>query len=166
MTHPIAPIRAAQQSRTYKSRWSAIVREAIIEALRERGEFHADDIAHLGIPEQHRNIIGSQIARLVNQGWMVEDGRRKSTHASRNGAKSNVYRLTRAGVVGVGTGASTTVAVRASDCGTEGPTTSPDPGGSDSTEAPESPALFDPAAGEEKRRSRVPSAYDPWGAFS
>lgn len=98
--NPIAEVRAGQEAA--KSHWSAIVREAIIEALRSKGTFHADDLHPLGIPAEHRNIIGSQIARLVNQGWMVECGRRKSATASRHQAKSNVYRLTRAGAAGVG----------------------------------------------------------------
>lgn len=98
--HPIAQIRADQEAA--KSHWSGIVREAILHILRERREFHADDLANLGIPDEHKNIVGSQVARLVNQGWMVERGRRKSKLPSRNGAKSNVYQLTKAGVAGVG----------------------------------------------------------------
>lgn len=91
---PIAEIRAEQEAA--KSHWSMVVREGIIEALRS-GRFHADDLEPLGIPDEHRNIIGSQTAKLVNQKWMAECGRRKSTIPSRNGAKSNVYRLTEHG---------------------------------------------------------------------
>lgn len=94
-TQPIAEVRAEQEAA--KSHWSAIVREGIIEALRTKGEFFADDLQALGIPDEHRSIIGSQTAKLVNQKWMVEEGRRKSTVASRNGAKSGVYRPTELG---------------------------------------------------------------------
>ncbi len=114
-THPIADVRALQDAA--KAKWSSVVREAILRALRERGEFHADHLAPLGIPDQHRNIIGSQTAKLVNQGWMVECGRRKSTVPSRNGAKSNVYRFTELGrdkLVGVGGGGAISGPVSAS----------------------------------------------------
>lgn len=101
---PIQLIREEQEAA--KAHWSMAVREGIIEVLRS-GEFHADDLEPLGIPDEHRNIIGSQTAKLVNQKWMVECGRRKSTLPSRNGAKSNVYRLTEHGrkcIAGLGAG--------------------------------------------------------------
>lgn len=98
----IADVRAGQEAA--KDHWSSAVREAIIDVLRRKGEFHADDLAELGIPEKHRNVIGSQVARLVNEHWVVECGRRKSAIPSRNAAKSNVYRLTSGGVSGVGAG--------------------------------------------------------------
>lgn len=97
----VADARATQE--VHKPDYSSIVREAILEVLRRQETFHADDLRDLGIPEQHCNVIGSQVARLVNEGWMVEDGRRKSTIPSRNGAKSNVYLLTKLGIVGLGT---------------------------------------------------------------
>jgi len=122
----IADVRALQERA--KDRWSAVVREAICNVLRLKGEFHADDLTDLGVPDHHRNIIGSQIARLVNQGWMVEEGRRKSTVPSRNGAKSNVYRLTKAGVAGVGVGAGRGDAQRRGCSGVAPPSTSADPG--------------------------------------
>lgn len=96
-TPPIALIRADQEAA--KDHWTTIVREGIIDRLRANPTqpFHADDLEPLGIPDEHRNLIGSQIAKLVNQKWMVECGRRKSTVSSRNGAKSNEYRLTELG---------------------------------------------------------------------
>lgn len=82
------------------------VREGVIDWFRQHptGQFHADDLEPLGIPDEHRNVIGSQIAKLVNQKWIVECGRRKSVVPSRNGAKSNEYRLTERGVAGLGAG--------------------------------------------------------------
>lgn len=80
-----------------KREWSLIVREAIRAVFREKGEFHADDLAPLGIPDEHRNIIGAQIAGLVGAGRIEEIGRRKSTIPSRHGAKSGVYKLTKLG---------------------------------------------------------------------
>lgn len=88
----IADVRAEQEAA--KSQWSMAVREAILDVLRRSDEFHADDLASLGIPDQHRNMVGSQTAKLVNQKWIVEVGRRKSTQPGRNGAKSGVYKLT------------------------------------------------------------------------
>lgn len=89
-TPPIQAIREEQEAA--KSRWSQIVRE--------------------GIPDEHRNIIGSQTAKLVNQKWIEEAGRRKSIIPSRNGAKSGIYKLTdlgRRAITGVGAGTPTCV---------------------------------------------------------
>lgn len=101
--HPLQAIREGQE--VSKDRWSCIVREGIIEVLKATGAYHADDLDHLGIPDEHRNIIGSQTAKLVNQKWTEEAGRRKSILPSRNGAKSGIYKLTALGknkIVGVG----------------------------------------------------------------
>ena len=104
MTHPLAEIREGQEAG--KPDWTSIVREAIIEELVTNTDgFHADALAELGIPDEHKSIIGSQIAKLVNERCMEECGRRKSAIASRNGAKSNVYRMTARGwkkLAGVG----------------------------------------------------------------
>ena len=104
MTHIESVADARDLQGRHKPDYSSITREAILDVLRRQDTFHADDLASLGIPEQHRNTIGSQIARLVNEGWIVEDGRRKSTVPSRNGAKSNIYLLTKLGIVGLGAG--------------------------------------------------------------
>lgn len=50
--HPIAAIRAEQEAA--KDHWSGIVREGILDALRSspEHEFHADDLAPLGIPDE------------------------------------------------------------------------------------------------------------------
>lgn len=102
---PIQAIREEQEAA--KAHWSMIVREGIIEVLKATGAYHADDLDHLGIPDEHRNIIGSQTAKLVNQKWIEEAGRRKSILPSRNGAKSGIYKLTEFGkkkLVGEGGG--------------------------------------------------------------
>jgi hypothetical protein len=106
-TPPIQAIREEQEAA--KSHWSQIVREGIIDVLRGTGFYHADDLDQLGIPDEHRNIIGSQTAKLVNQKWIEEAGRRKSVLPSRNGAKSGIYRLTELGreaITGVDAGTS------------------------------------------------------------
>lgn len=90
----VADVRALQEAA--KDKWSSVIREAIIEALRG-GSFHADDLEPLGIPRQHRNIIGSQAGYLVSKRYMQEVGRRKSTVPSRKAAKSGVYEFTRVG---------------------------------------------------------------------
>jgi hypothetical protein len=108
----VAPIRSVAEARAIqedaKGYWSAIVREGIIAVLRETGYFHADDLGHLGIPDEHRNIIGSQTAKLVNQKWMVKRGERKSVNPSRNAAKTGIYQATAFGLEGIaGAGAGT-----------------------------------------------------------
>lgn len=106
-----APLRSVEEARQAqekgKPHWSAIVHEGICDVLRSTGGYHADDLQHLGIPAQHRNIIGSQTRVLLEKGWMVEAGRRRSEIPSRHGAKSGMYRITKLGVaklVGVGGG--------------------------------------------------------------
>lgn len=112
----IAPTRTVAEARRIqedaKGHWSMIVREGICEVLRTTGYFHADDLAHLGIPDEHRNIIGSQTAKLVNQKWMVKRGERRSISPGRNSAKSGIYQLTALGrksLAGVGAAATGTV---------------------------------------------------------
>ncbi len=98
-----AEARALQEDA--KPHWSMIIREGICEVLLKTGGYHADDLDHLGVPDEYRNLIGSQTAKLVNQMWMEEVGRRKSILPSRNGAKSGIYRLTKLGrekLAGVG----------------------------------------------------------------
>jgi hypothetical protein len=96
-TRTVADARALQEDA--KAHWSMVVDEAIVRHFRRdpSGKFHADDLETLGIPDDHRNVIGSQIAKWVNRKRMVECGRRASTVPSRNGAKSNEYRLTERG---------------------------------------------------------------------
>jgi hypothetical protein len=96
-TPPIALIR--EEHEAAKAHWSMVVDEAIVRHFRRdpTGTFHADDLEPVGIPDDHRNVIGSQIAKWVNRRRMVECGRRASTVPSRNGAKSNEYRLTERG---------------------------------------------------------------------
>jgi DNA-directed RNA polymerase subunit RPC12/RpoP len=97
-TKTVADARALQEDA--KAHWSMVVDEAIVRHFRRdpSGTFHADDLEALGIPDDHRNVIGSQIAKWVNRKRMVECGRRASSVPSRNGAKSNEYRLTERGV--------------------------------------------------------------------
>lgn len=90
-TGSVADTRAEQEAA--ESHWSMVVRESIIDVLKGTGFYHADDVAEQ-IPEDYRRLIGTQTAKLVNQKWMVEEGRRKSILASRNGAKSGIYKLT------------------------------------------------------------------------
>jgi hypothetical protein len=96
-TRTVADARALHDDA--KAHWSMVVDEAIVRHFKAdpSGKFHADDLEALGIPDEHRNVIGSQIAKWVNRNRMVECGRRKSAVPSRNGAKSNEYRLTERG---------------------------------------------------------------------
>lgn len=101
----IAQIRAEQERA--KAHWSAIVHEGIVEALRERGEFHADDLIELGIPDEHRNVIGAQVAGVVGKRWMKKTGWRRSTAPSRHGNGAWIFELTEKGqeaIAGLGAG--------------------------------------------------------------
>jgi hypothetical protein len=90
-TGSVADARAEQEAS--EAHWSMTVRECIIDVLKGTGFYHADDIVEQ-IPDEYRRLIGTQTAKLVNQKWMEEVGRRKSILPSRNGAKSGIYKLT------------------------------------------------------------------------
>jgi hypothetical protein len=93
----VADARALQEDA--KAHWSMVVDEAILRHFKAdpTGTLHADDLESLGIPDAHRNCIGSQFAKWVNRGRMVGCGRRKSEIPTRNAAKSNEYRITQKG---------------------------------------------------------------------
>jgi hypothetical protein len=92
--HPLAEVRAEQEQIAAKARWTLIVREHIARTLLETGFVHSDDLDSLGIPDEHRNIAGSQMGGFVQRGLMVEVGRRASIKPSRKKAKSAIYRIT------------------------------------------------------------------------
>jgi hypothetical protein len=100
----VPPIRSVAEARAIqedaKAHWSMVADEGIYRffAADPTAAIHADDLRSLGIPDHHCNVIGSQIAKWVNRERMVACGRRKSSAPGRNGAKSNEYRLTEAGV--------------------------------------------------------------------
>lgn len=59
---------------------------------------HGCPIDGLDVPAEHRNLIGTRMARYCNKGWMEPTTeRRKVTHAAANGRKNPVYRITRKG---------------------------------------------------------------------
>lgn len=94
-TKTVADARALQEDA--KAHWSMVVDEGIFRHFKAdpTGTLHADDLESLGLPVEHKQgIIGSQFAKWINRNRMVECGRRASTVPSRNGAKSNLYRLT------------------------------------------------------------------------
>lgn len=78
----------------WKGDWSSLVRHTICEALLSKGEYHADDLSHLNIPADHKNVVGSATAWLVNKGWMKEVGRRRTAAAASKGRKAGVYGIT------------------------------------------------------------------------
>jgi|GEM_PF-4856834 len=81
-----------------KPEWVALVKTRIMDIL-EQGSFHADDLRYLGVPEDHKSVIGNAVGALVRAGLMVEVGRRKSVAPERHGAKSSVYEITDKGRV-------------------------------------------------------------------
>lgn len=93
MIGSIQDARSLQEA--HRGRWSAAVRWAIAEELWSTGEFHADALRRLDMPEDvRRGVVGSQIAAAVVKGVMVKGEERASTASSRNAAKSRVYRIT------------------------------------------------------------------------
>ncbi len=95
--HPLAEVRAEQEQTREKARWTLLVREHMARTLMETGYFHSDDLEPLGIPEEHRNIAGSQAGGFVSRKLMVEVSRRASSKPSRKKAKSAVYQITAKG---------------------------------------------------------------------
>jgi hypothetical protein len=81
---------------TYKAQTVEAIRLGIAKALR-RGRFHADDLAHLEIPEEHLNLIGTTVASFVKRGLMVEVDRRKGTSKASKGRKSGIFEATEKG---------------------------------------------------------------------
>lgn len=86
--------RARALHEVHKREWTQAVKARIRRAFREQATVHADDIDDIGLPAEHRNIIGGQLGSLVSSGAIVEVDRRKSSNPARRGAKSSVYALT------------------------------------------------------------------------
>lgn len=57
-----------------RDHWTLIVREAIRQTFLEKGELHADDLAHLEIPAEHQSIIDVEVARLVDAKMVTAEG--------------------------------------------------------------------------------------------
>lgn len=103
--HPLQEVREAQEAA--KAEWSAGIYAEIVRILTVRGSFHADDLEPMGIPDEHRNLIGAQLGSLVARRYIHETGRRKSSNPARKQAKSSVFEFTRIGrerLAGVGAG--------------------------------------------------------------
>lgn len=93
--HPLQGVREAQEAA--KAEWSAAIYAEIVRLLQVRGHFHADDLEPMGIPDEHRNLIGAQLGSLAARQYIHEVGRRRSANPARKQAKSGVYELTRVG---------------------------------------------------------------------
>lgn len=92
-SHPLQAVREEQERDKEKARWTLMCREHLARTLLATGYAHADDFDALGVPDDHRNVIGSQMGSFVSRGWMVEVSRRPSANPKRKGAKSAVYQL-------------------------------------------------------------------------
>jgi len=108
-THPLVEAREAQEATKLKDHYSQVIYQGIIERL-ERGPVHADDLEDL-FPESDRTmcrkLVGAQFGSLASRHYIREKERRKSSIASRKGAKSSVWEFTKKGrdrLVGVGGG--------------------------------------------------------------
>jgi len=93
-THPLQLVREEQEQAKEKARWTLLAREHLARTLLETGYAHADDFDALSVPDDHRNVIGSQMGSFVARGYMEEVSRRASANPKRKKAKSAVYRLT------------------------------------------------------------------------
>lgn len=181
--------RDLQAASVEKDRWTRIVREQITRTLVGTEAFHADDCDALGVPVEHCNLIGLEIAAFRNRGLMESTGvYRKVSHKAAKGRKAPVYRITSKGrrdlTVGVDVSRgpvgslppeSTTVAGihpggQSAQVNTGAPTSKesgratnpPVPSASDETGG--SPESVTGPSGEPARLfdDSPPSAYDPW----
>lgn len=107
--HLLVEAREAQEATKLKDHYSQVIYQGIIERL-ERGPVHADDLEDL-FPDSDRTLcrklVGAQFGSLASRHYIREKERRKSSIASRKGAKSSVWEFTRKGrerLVGVGGG--------------------------------------------------------------
>ena len=102
--HPLDEVRERQYDADPD--WLSVARMGICEVLRRQQFVHADDLEPLGIPDAHRNVIGSAFAALSLRKWIVAVDRRASKVRRRNCRKSGVYRATskfpRTATAGVG----------------------------------------------------------------
>lgn len=106
--HALADARAAQEATKLKDHYSQVIYQGIIERL-ERGPVHADDLEDL-FPDSDRTmcrkLVGAQFGSLASRHYIREKERRKSSIASRKGAKSSVWEFTQKGrerLAGAGT---------------------------------------------------------------
>jgi hypothetical protein len=97
--HPLVEAREAQEATKLKDHYSQVIYQGIIERL-ERGPVHADDLEDL-FPDSDRTmcrkLVGAQFGSLASRHYIREKERRKSSIASRKGAKSSVWEFTQKG---------------------------------------------------------------------
>jgi hypothetical protein len=87
----------ASRVTTHKPSEVFLVRQAILEQARLRGEVHADDVAY--VPVSERNIVGIAFRTMREAGFITSTGEhRKSKETAAHGRKSYVYRLTDKGM--------------------------------------------------------------------
>lgn len=81
------------------SQWALIAREHTMRTLLERGEFTADDLAVLDMPQQYRRSVHGLVTAYFRgpEPFMEEAGRRKSARPERKGAKNDVFRISARG---------------------------------------------------------------------
>jgi hypothetical protein len=97
--HPLVEAREAQEATKLKDHYSQVIYQGIIKRL-ERGPVHADDLEDL-FPDSDRTmcrkLVGAQFGSLASRHYIREKERRKSSIASRKGAKSSVWEFTQKG---------------------------------------------------------------------
>jgi hypothetical protein len=97
--HPLVEVREVQEATKLKDRYSQVIYQGIIDRL-ERGPVHADDLEDL-FPDSDRTmcrkLVGAQFGSLASRHYIREKERRKSSIASRKGAKSSVWEFTQKG---------------------------------------------------------------------
>lgn len=130
--HPLVEAREAQEATKLKDHYSQVIYQGIIERL-ERGPVHADDLKDL-FPDSDRTmcrkLVGAQFGSLASRHYIREKERRKSSIASRKGAKSSVWEFTQKGrerLAGIGAGGKARLSREARGVGSS-PLVSADPG--------------------------------------
>jgi hypothetical protein len=89
---------AGELHETFKDQWCRRIRQRIVRALDEHGEYHADYIADLLVPAAYVNCIGSQVRALSHRKVMVKTGEwRTNKAAASNSRPSPVWRYAAGG---------------------------------------------------------------------
>jgi len=179
--HPLSEVRSQQATKKHNRDLGGLIRQAIIDQIKTTGDCFADDLIDLypeGEVKECRRLATAQFGSLTGCGLIREKERRKSTIASRKGAKSGVFVFTAEGrktLVGNGAGpeGASSSGVASIVSGESSASVSRSPQGSGgsvscplSADADGSSEVHTSSASEEPPArlfdSESPSVYDPW----
>jgi hypothetical protein len=98
--HPLVEVRVNQATKKHNRDLGGLIRQAIVDQIKTKGECFADDLVDLypeGEVKECRRLATAQFGSLTGSGLIREKERRKSTIPARKGAKSGVYIFTQKG---------------------------------------------------------------------